>query len=274
MISFPNAKINIGLYVKDKRSDGYHNLETIFYPVQLKDALEIIPTASLENKVEFTSTGLTIPGEEKDNLCLKAIQILQKDFPVIQGLKMHLHKAIPLGAGMGGGSADAAFTLKLLNEIYELRLSNVQLASYAIMLGSDCPFFINNQSCFAEGRGEVLSPIQLNLEDYKFGIINPGVHVNTGHAFADLAKHKRKCQISLQKAIKLPITEWKENIFNDFELPVFEKYPEIRKIKETLYNSNAAFSLLTGSGSSVYGIFRKNEAPAFNFPTHYFITWI
>lgn len=274
MISFPNAKINIGLYVKDKRPDGFHNLETIFYPLALKDALEIIPFTSPENKIEFTSSGLKIQGSEKDNLCIKAIKLLQKDFPIINNMHMHLHKVIPMGAGLGGGSADAAFTLKLLNEIYELQLSNEQLACYAIMLGSDCPFFIYNQPCFAQGRGQILSPLVINLDDYKFCVINPGIHVNTAQAFADLAKHKTTDKISLQTVINLPVTSWKENIFNDFELPVFEEYPEIRKIKETLYNNNAAFSLLTGSGSSVYGIFRKNAAPVFNFPTHYFITWI
>jgi len=181
MLSFPNCKINLGLHILGKRDDGFHNLETVFYPVPFKDALELIP--STNTGIEFTATGLAVDGNAADNLCAKAYHLLKKDFPEIPTIKIHLHKAIPLGAGLGGGSADAAFMLKLLNEKFKLNLSTDQLINYALQLGSDCPFFIINKPCLATGRGEMLEEIAVDLSAYKIVLINPGIHINTGWAF-------------------------------------------------------------------------------------------
>ena len=187
MIVFPNCKINLGLKILGKRDDGFHNLETVFYPIPFKDALEIIANTQNKNGVEFTGTGLAVDGEAIDNLCVKAYQLLKNDFPQLPAVKIHLHKAIPMGAGLGGGSADAAFMLRLLNEKFNLNLSTPQLLNYALQLGSDCPFFISNKPCMATGRGEVLEEVAVDLSAYKIVLINPGIHINTGWAFSQLS---------------------------------------------------------------------------------------
>jgi 4-diphosphocytidyl-2-C-methyl-D-erythritol kinase len=253
MIVFPNCKINLGLHILSKRQDGFHNLETVFYPIALKDALEIIP--SLGSVIEFTGSGLTVDGEEADNICIKAYQLLKRDFPQLPFIKMHLHKAIPMGAGLGGGSADGAFTLQLLNKKFNLGLSVQQLIDYALQLGSDCPFFIINKPCYATGRGELLEGIDITLAGYKIVIVNPGIHVNTGWAFSQInpAEPNKK----IKAIIAQPITTWKAELINDFETPVFEKYPAIKNIKEDLYNKGAVYAAMSGSGSTVYGIFEK-----------------
>ena len=174
MISFPNCKINLGLHIVNKRADGFHNLETIFYPIPLNDAVEII-TSSSTNEVTYTSSGNTIDGAADDNLCIKAYHLLKKDFPNLPNIKLHLHKVIPTGAGLGGGSADAAFALKLINDKYQLNLSTSKLLNYALQLGSDCPFFIINKPCFASGRGEVLEELELDLSAFKFVLIRVGL---------------------------------------------------------------------------------------------------
>ncbi len=265
MLSFPNCKINLGLYITEKRSDGYHNLATIFYPLPFTDALEIIEA----DKFSFTQTGITVPGNSEDNLCVKAYHLLKKDFHQLANAAIQLHKVIPMGAGLGGGSADGAFTLKLLNEKFDLGLSTEQLIGYALKLGSDCPFFIINQPCYATGRGELLEPIQLDLSNYSFVLINPGIHVNTGWAFANLDLSNSNTQINGKEIIQLPVTEWKQQLKNDFEKPVFHHHPEIGKIKETLYEAGALYASMTGSGSTVYGIFKKKEIPVLKFPSSY-----
>ena len=236
MILFPNCKINLGLNILKKRDDGFHDLETVFYPLMLKDVLEIIPTTNNQHQTpntkqvllettnskfeipSFSSSGLTIHGDSSTNLCVKAYQLLKKDFPNLPSIKIHLHKAIPIGAGLGGGSADGAFTLRLLNEKFNLKLSTEQLIQYALQLGSDCPFFIINQPHFATARGEVLSPIQLDLSAYKFVIVNPGIHVNTGWAFSTITPSIPKK--SIQQIIQQPITTWRNELINDFEISV------------------------------------------------------
>ncbi|GAB2819740.1 4-(cytidine 5'-diphospho)-2-C-methyl-D-erythritol kinase [Ferruginibacter profundus] len=258
MLSFPNCKINLGLHILNKREDGFHNLETVFYPVALKDAVEIIPAHDTAAPITFTSSGLIVDGNNEDNICSKAYHLLKNDFPGLPAIKMHLHKAIPMGAGLGGGSADGAFVLQLLNKKFNLGLSASQLLHYASLLGSDCPFFIINKPCYATGRGEILEDININLSEYKIALINPGIHVNTGWAFAQLTPALP--QQSIKEIIAQPIKTWRQELKNDFEKPVFEKYPVIQNIKETLYASGAVYAAMSGSGSTVFGIFEKEMA--------------
>jgi len=267
MISYPNAKINLGLYVTRKRSDGFHDLATIFYPLPLCDALEVITNE--ENDFSITISGIEIKGERTENLCSKAFQLIKKDFPQIPDVKMYLHKTIPIGAGLGGGSADGAFALQLLNNKYQLHLSQNQLMKYALQLGSDCPFFIYNQPCIATGRGEILEEIKIQLSGYYIVLVYPKIHINTGWAFAQM--QPKPLEISLQEIAKLPIDKWKDFLKNDFENSVFEQYPAIQSIKEKMYAQGAAYASMTGSGSSVYGIFReKKELSDFGFDKNYF----
>ncbi len=271
MIVFPNCKINLGLRIINKRDDGYHNIETVFYPIPLKDALEIIEADNI-NQVQFTSSGLVVNGDEKDNLCVKAYHLLKKDFSNLPSVKIHLHKNIPMGAGLGGGSADAAFTLQHLNNQFKLNLSVPQLIEYALQLGSDCPFFILNQPCIGTSRGEQLQAITLDLSRYNLVIINPNIHINTGEAFNSLhLQQQNKRASSLKEIIRQPIESWQHSLKNDFEVAVFEKYPAIKKIKETLYQQGASYAAMSGSGSTVYGLFSKNTQPSFNFATSFFV---
>ena len=249
MVVFPNAKINLGLNILNKRKDGFHNLETIFFPIPIKDVLEIIPSA----KFEFTTSGNIIDVKPEENICVKAYQLLKKDFSELSFIKMHLHKATPLGAGLGSGSADGAFTLTLLNKIFNLNLSTDQLINYAVQLGSDCPFFIYNSPCFASGRGEILEKINLDLSTYKIIVINPGIHVSTGWAFTQLTLPIPVK--SIRDIIHQPISTWKNNLKNDFEEPVFKQHPEKKSNKDEVYNQGAIYASMSGSGSSVHGIF-------------------
>ena len=271
MVVFPNCKINLGLQILTKRNDGFHNIETIFYPIQLKDALEIIPSDSTE-QVIFNSSGYPINGETKDNLCIRAYYLLKKDFPDLPSVKIHLHKNIPMGAGLGGGSADAAFTLQLLNNLFCLNIPVDQLLKYSLQLGSDCPFFIINTPCIGLGRGEVLEEIKLDLSAYKIVIINPGIHVNTGEAFANLnLEANDPNQNSLQNIIEQPIETWQHNLKNDFEIPVFKKHPIIRTIKETLYKQGSTYAAMSGTGSTVFGLFNKEVPVDLNLDPNFFI---
>jgi 4-diphosphocytidyl-2-C-methyl-D-erythritol kinase len=219
MVVFPNCKINLGLNISGKRSDGYHDLETFFYPVQLKDAIEVIESSSFQ----FSTSGLTIDGDNQKNLCVKAWHLLKKDLPHLPAIQMHLHKAIPMGAGLGGGSADGAFTLKLLNKKFDLRFTEKQLIDHSLQLGSDCPFFIINKPCYATGRGEDLEQIYLDLNNYKIVIVHPGIHISTAWAFENITPQKPTR--SVKDIIQQPIETWKNDLKNDFEEPVFTKYP-------------------------------------------------
>ena len=266
MLSFPNCKINLGLRILHKRNDGYHELQTIFYPVNhTTDALEIIrnPDSDTTEDIVFTSTGLHIAGTPEQNLCIKAYRLLKKDFPDLPKIQMHLHKVIPMGAGLGGGSSDGAHALLLLNEKFNLGLSQHQLIAYALELGSDCPFFIINKPCYATGRGEHLSPLEFSLEEYKIVIVHPGIHVSTASAFKALNRNESYTPdgVDLKTIIQKPIREWKDELINDFQIPVINEHPEIEKIIDTLYQQNALYASLSGSGSAVYGIFEKNEKP-------------
>ncbi len=247
MLTFANAKINIGLQITSKRPDGYHNLETIFYPVKISDAIEILPSSSLEFKIWNTDLEPSL-----NNLCVQAYQLLKADYD-IPPVTIHLLKNIPIGAGLGGGSSDASATLKLLNQYFELQISQYQLLNYAAKLGADCPFFIDNKPCFAHGTGTDLSPIDLSLEQYRIVVIKPPVHISTAEAYSQVMP--TPSNIDLRLAINLPIQEWKINIRNDFEFSLFEKYPVISDIKNKLYELGAHYASMSGSGSAVYGIF-------------------
>lgn len=273
MVVFPNCKINIGLNILGKRLDGYHNLQTIFYPINIKDALEIIEARESVEQVLFSSSGITLEGNEQDNLCLKAAYLLKKDFPQLPAVQMHLHKNIPVGAGLGGGSANAAFTIQLLNSQFSLGLTQQQLIKYATVLGSDCPFFILNKPCYATGRGEILEEISIDFSAYKILLVNPGIHINTAWAFSTLTL-KEKSAVNLKELILQPIGTWQQTIVNDFEKPVFAAHSEIGSIKNYLYQQGALYASMSGSGSSVFGIFEKNNHPAINFPAHYFYRFV
>jgi 4-diphosphocytidyl-2-C-methyl-D-erythritol kinase len=275
MVVFPNSKINIGLNILDKREDGFHNLETVFIPIPLKDSLEIIRTKENSADVVFSQSGFVVDGNIEDNLCIKAYHLLKKDFPELPAIQMHLHKAVPMGAGLGGGSADAAFTLKMLNDKFHLNLSTEQLIEYSLSLGSDCPFFIINKPCFAAGRGEILETIELSLTGYHLLLINPHIHINTGWAFSQLKNEPFENRLSkkLLQHINQPITTWQNNISNDFEAPVFAVHPQLKEIKERLCNSGAIYAAMSGSGSTIFGLFKK-ETPVFNFPQNWLVKTI
>jgi len=270
MVFFPNAKINLGLRVIRKREDGYHDIETVFYPINgLRDALEIVRGTS-DTPVDFNVTGLPVQGEVHQNLCVKAYTLLKQDFPSLPSIQMHLHKTIPMGAGLGGGSADGAFTLRLLNQHFQLGLTKDQLISYALQLGSDCPFFILNQACFATGRGEIMKPLSLDLTGYQFVLINPGIHVPTGWAFGQLTPTipTKSCE----QIVSQDPSTWQDQLINDFETPVMNTYPKIRELKEALYQYGAVYASMTGTGSTVYGIFKKEtDLSSLQFPSDYFV---
>jgi 4-diphosphocytidyl-2-C-methyl-D-erythritol kinase len=271
MIVFPNCKINLGLNVLRKRSDGYHDLETIFYPIPINDSLEIIENrlGAKDPAFPFTSSGIPIAGNPASNLCVKAYRLLKKDFPALPYLLIHLHKVIPSGAGLGGGSADAAFALQLIDKIGKLKLSDQQLMEYAAELGSDCPFFIINKPCFAQGRGEKLEEIKLDLSAYQIVIVNPGIHVDTGRAFLNIRPEIP--QQSLKEVIAAPVERWKDGLCNAFEKVIFPQHRGIVDIKDQFYMKGALYASMSGSGSTVFGIFEKQKKLQFDFPPHYFV---
>ena len=253
MIQFPNCKINLGLSILAKRADGYHELETVFYPIAVSDALEILPAANLT----MTQSGITVPGDPAQNLCLKAYHLLKKDFPQLPTVQMHLHKNIPMGAGLGGGSSDGTAGLIMLNQQFDLGLNEQQLIDYASQLGSDCPFFVYNKACHASGRGEILTPINLDLSNYQFLLVHPGVHIATAWAFQQLNPNTKS--ESIRSIIQKPITDWKNTLINDFETPVFKDEPKLSVIKNQLYQLGAIYASMSGSGSSLFGIFPKDH---------------
>ena len=251
MLTFPNAKINIGLNVISRRSDGYHNLETVFYPVMIKDALEVIEA----DELSFESSGIDIPGYANENLCLRAYGLLKTDFD-IPPVNIHLHKQIPIGAGLGGGSADAAFFIRLINEKFSLGMDHVVMEDYARKLGADCAFFIQNKPVFAYGKGDEFSSIDLDLTAYNLVLVMPPVHVSTGEAYRGVKPGPSKT--SLKEHILLPVENWKAEIRNDFEESIFKNHASIRGVKAALYEAGALYASMSGSGASVYGIF-SNE---------------
>ena len=252
MICFPNAKINLGLHILSKRTDGYHNIETIFYPVNLFDALEIVPAQ--EGKIVFYQTGIQVDGKPEDNLVMKVYYLLKKDFDLPE-IAIYLRKQIPFGAGLGGGSSDAAFMIKLLNDFAGLNLSFEQMETYAAQIGADCPFFIQNKPVLAEGTGNIFSPVTISLQDYYLVIVKPSVSVSTKEAYAQVKPQQPI--VPLKETICLPINEWKNHLTNDFESGIFAQYPKIGDIKQRLYAEGALYAGMSGSGSAVFGIFDK-----------------
>jgi len=271
MIVFPNCKINLGLHVLEKRNDGYHNLETVFFPVPVTDALEIVAynEPGSNTSLKFSQSGLTIEGDVSLNSCQKAYNLLKKDFPGLPALQMHLHKVIPHGAGLGGGSADGAFTFLLLNDMFSLGISREKLIEYAGVIGSDCPFFIINKPCIAFSKGEKLSELKIELKNYKLLLIYPGIYVKTAEMYREIkpnVSHKPLVEI-----ITKPVESWRNELENDFEKVVFLLYPEIANLKESLYKQGAVYASMSGSGSSVYGLFEKDCILELNYPGHYFV---
>ena len=251
MITFPNAKINLGLNIIRKRNDGYHDLETIFYPIQLTDILEV----NVAEQFSFTQTGITINDEAENNLIVKAYRLLQKDY-TLTPVNVHLHKVIPMGAGLGGGSSDAAFMLKLLNNLFKLKLTEGKLLKYAIQLGSDCPFFIMNQPVYAEGRGEIFTDLEFSLKGLHLVLVKPPVHIPTATSYSKVIPHP--AEFNLKEMVKINPTMWTGKVNNDFEKSVFLLYPEIKTIKLKLKQMGAIYTSMSGSGSSVFGIFKEN----------------
>ncbi len=261
MICFPNAKINLGLNIVSQREDGYHNIETVFYPIGVRDALEIVPAK--EEKGRFVQSGIPVDGDPDQNLVVKAYRVLKEQFELPE-IDIYLQKNIPFGAGLGGGSADAAFMLKLLNEFADLNLNPQELERYAARIGADCPFFIGNNPVFAEGIGNIFSPVKISLKDYFLVLVKPAIHVSTKEAYSLV--RPRKPLKNIREIIPEPIDTWKDNLVNDFEVSVFSLFPAIKTIKEELYHAGAVYSSMSGSGSSVFGIFRQETGTGLDFP--------
>lgn len=255
MIIYPTAKINIGLYVNSKRDDGYHNISSFFLPISLSDIIEIIPDDNYKlGKDTLNTTGITIPSTKTDNLIIQACKELRQ-FDELPFFNIHLHKIIPIGAGLGGGSSDGAFVLKAANKFLNAPLPAHRIKDIALLLGSDCPFFLNPVGQIASSRGEILKEVAINLEDYWISIFNPGIHISTRKAY-ELVEIGNP-EIPLEKALNQPVEQWRNTVFNVFEKPVFNLHPEIESLKNKLYEKGAVFASMSGSGSSVFGLFHK-----------------
>ncbi|MCF2446027.1 4-(cytidine 5'-diphospho)-2-C-methyl-D-erythritol kinase [Dyadobacter sp. CY345] len=250
MLVFPNAKINIGLNIVEKRQDGFHNIESCFYPVGWSDALEILPA----KEYGFQSDGIDIPGDASNNLCAKAYQMLAADY-TFTPVNIHLLKAVPIGAGLGGGSSDAAFTIKALNDLFSLKISLEKQLEYARRLGSDCAFFIENKPLYCFEKGDRFEEISLTLAGKWIVLVNPGLHISTFEAYSGVKP--RHSEVDLRALLKQPLSEWKQTVKNDFEESLFPKFSVLKKIKEKLYEKGAVYAAMSGSGSTLYGIFEE-----------------
>ena len=258
MITFPIAKINLGLNVVEKRLDGYHNLQTVFYPVPIMDALEIAPMSEgfpSDVDCDLKVTNIHIEGDEQRNLVVRAYQLLKKDFPSLPRIHTHLWKGIPTQAGMGGGSSDCAYMIRLLNETFDLQLTNEQMQQYAAQLGADCAFFIESVPCYAEGIGEQLEPISLDLSGWYIGVVRPDIPVPTKEAFSRI--HPHYPSLNCREVVMQPVETWRDNLINDFEESVFALHPEIGAVKEQLYKMGATYAAMSGSGSALFGLFKE-----------------
>ena len=254
MISFPNSKINLGLRILRKRPDGYHDISSLFLPIPLHDALEVVEAGEFT----FNASGLPIPGKQDDNLCIKAYELLKAKYG-LPPVSIHLHKVIPMGGGLGGGSSDAAFLLKMLNEKFRLELPDASLVDYASRIGSDCPFFIRNKTAIASGTGVSLQPVDFSLSGFHLLLLFPGVHVGTKEAYAGVKPQAPKENI--EEILSSPMATWKNRLINDFEGSIFPRYPLLADLKDKLYRHGAAYASMTGSGSTLYGIFEKEPSP-------------
>jgi len=260
MINFPNCKINLGMRILQKRSDGFHNVETLLYPVGIHDILEIIEAD--DGTFRFQTSGLDISGDRKHNLVIKAYELMKSEFK-LPPVHIYLHKVIPMGAGLGGGSSDAAYAIKMINDLFGLQLDDKILEGYARQLGSDCAFFIKNEPALATGKGDELSAVQMSLTDFYLVIVKPEIHISTPDAYSWITPNPKGP--SLLNVAKGPITQWKNELHNDFEQMVFKHHPPIAQIKKDLYHEGAVFASLTGSGAAVYGLFKKDSAYSIDF---------
>jgi 4-diphosphocytidyl-2-C-methyl-D-erythritol kinase len=272
MICFPNAKINLGLNIVEKRSDGFHNIETIFYPIQWCDALEVIENKEFkkgDEKINLSLSGIVVEGNTQDNLITKAYKLVDTAYN-LPPVKAHLHKVIPMGAGLGGGSSDAAFFIKLLNDKFSLNLSAIEQLSLAKQLGSDCAFFMKNKPVYASEKGDVFSKVEVDLSQYCIVVVYPAVHSNTALAYKGVVPAKP--QKNIQSIITSEIENWKEDLVNDFEKTIFLQHPELQNVKNAFYTKGALYASMSGSGSAVYGVFKEDvDVKEFNFPTDYLI---
>ena len=270
MLTFPNAKLNLGLYITAKRPDGYHDLETVFVPLPWVDVLEVLPAPKGQAGTSLALTGRPIPGEVATNLCLKAYALLKSDFPDLPAAQLHLHKIVPIGAGLGGGSADAAFALRALSEVFGLNLSVASLENYARQLGADCAFFIENTPRLALEKGDVFEDIALRLASTACVVVYPGLHISTAQAFAGIVPQAPK--MPLREALAQPMPTWRATVSNDFETSLAPVYPVLADIKQQLYAAGATYASLSGSGSAVYGLFAGvSEAPVLPWPSEYLV---
>ena len=258
MLTSPLAKINLGLNVVERRPDGYHNLETVFYPVPVCDALEVFEMDTLFPSpvdCDLKVTNIVIDGDEQRNLVVRAYNLLKQDFPTLPRIHAHLYKGIPTQAGMGGGSSDCGFMITLLNKMFGLGLSDEQMIQYAARLGADCAFFILNRPCYAEGIGERLQPIALDLSGWYLAVVRPAIPVSTKEAFSLITpRHPEKNCLDI---VMQPVETWRDELTNDFEKSVFTLHPEIGAIKDRLYDMGATYAAMSGSGSSLFGLFRE-----------------
>lgn len=267
MLVFPNAKLNLGLHITARRPDGFHTLETVMVPLPWCDALEVLPAA----ETALTLTGRPIPGAAATNLCLRAYELLRADFPEVPPVQLHLHKVVPIGAGLGGGSADAAFALRALNTVLALSLGDEQLEAYARRLGSDCAFFIRNEPALALGRGDELTPLPLpQLRGTACKVVYPGLHISTAEAYAGVTPQAPAQD--LRTALAAPIETWRNTVSNDFEASLAPRYPQLAQLKQQLYAAGAAYASLSGSGSAVFGLWPGLELPpAVELPAEYLV---
>jgi 4-diphosphocytidyl-2-C-methyl-D-erythritol kinase len=258
MLTRPIAKINLGLNVVEKRPDGYHNLETVFYPVQIEDALEVYPMDQefpSEYDCDLKVTNITIDGDEQRNLVVRAYNLLKADFPTLPRIHAHLYKGIPTQAGMGGGSSDCGFMITLLNDMFKLGLTQQQMIDYAARLGADCAFFIFNRPCYAEGIGEKLQPIDLDLKGWYLSLVRPDIPVSTREAFALIKPHHP--EVNCREVVKQPVESWRDALVNDFESSVFAVHPELGAVKDRLYDLGATYAAMSGSGSTLFALSRQ-----------------
>ena len=258
MLTKPIAKINLGLNVVEKRPDGYHNLETVFYPMQIEDALEVYPMDPefpSEYDCDLKVTNITIDGDEQRNLVVRAYNLLKADFPTLPRIHAHLYKGIPTQAGMGGGSSDCGFMITLLNQMFNLGLTDQQMIDYAARLGADCAFFILNRPCYAEGIGEKLQPIDLDLKGWYLSLVRPDIPVSTREAFALIKPHHP--EVNCREVVKQPVESWRGALVNDFEGSVFAVHPELGAVKDRLYELGATYAAMSGSGSTLFALSRQ-----------------
>lgn len=253
------AKVNLGLNIVSRRPDGYHNLETVFYPVPIYDEISIsyVPSSDNIGKVELQLEGIEVLGKPEDNLVVRACNLLKADFPQLSSydITLQLKKNIPTQAGMGGGSADASYTLLLINDTFQLGLTTEQLEAYALKLGADCPFFVRSTPAFATGIGEILSPIELDLRGMYMAVIKPEIAISTREAFSKVAPTTP--EVCCRDIVMQPIETWRERLQNDFEVSAFALYPELASIKQSLYDAGATYAAMSGSGSAMFGIFKE-----------------